>query len=196
MRTGFGEDLRKEREAKGLGVEDICAATKVSAQHVEALEAGEISRLPGGVFRRGIVRGYLGAVGLDEVVWMERFESFCQELGLAGAGDKDWVQFAENVSRGRAGEPRGMGWKWLGVALLVVSLWAIAWLAWHFVVHPRLEQRTTAAMYPAGLGFGGRQRAASAARAGEGPLAAKERLSGVVGSHSKDPFLRERGPAG
>ena len=146
MKTVFGEELRRERQARGLGIEDVCEVTKISAQNVQALEAGEIGRLPGGVFRRGIVRGYLGALGLDEVLWMQRFEASCQELGLAAAGERDWVQFAENVKRGRSGEQRANGWKWFGVALLVVSLWAIAWLAWHFVVHPRLEQRAIAAV--------------------------------------------------
>lgn len=142
--TRFGDALRREREARGIAVADICAATKVSAQHVEALEAGEFQRLPGGVFRRGIVRGYLGAVGLTEPFWMERFEASCRELGLGEGGELDWVQFAENVKRGRGIERKGMNWRWFGVVLLVVSLWAVAWLAWYFVRHHRVGMREVA----------------------------------------------------
>ena len=109
-----------------------------------ALEAGEFARLPGGVFRKGIVRSYLGAVGLDEPAWMERFELTCRELGLGEGGELDWVQFAENVKRGRSEERKGMGWRWFGVALLVVSLWAVAWLAWYFVRHHRAGMREMA----------------------------------------------------
>lgn len=144
MKTRFGDELRMEREARGFGVADICAVTKVSPQNVRALEAGEIGQLPGGVFRRGIVRSYLGALSLEEVPWMERFDASCQELGLQASGDRDWVEFAENVKRSRSESSRTMGWRWVGVALLMVGLWAIAWLAWHFVLHPRLEQRTVA----------------------------------------------------
>ena len=142
--TRFGDALRQEREARGLAVADICAATKVAVQHVEALEAGEFKRLPGGVFRKGIVRGYLDAVGLEEAVWMQRFEASCRELGLNESGELDWVQFAENVKRGRGEERKGMGLRWFGVALLVVSLWAVAWLAWYFVRHHRASTREMA----------------------------------------------------
>ena len=127
-----------------MNVADICAATKVSAQHVQALEAGEFKSLPGGVFRKGIVRGYLGAVGLEEPLWMDRFEASCREVGLGESGELDWVQFAENVKRGRGEERKNMGWKWFGVALLVVSLWAVAWLAWYLVRHHRVGTREMA----------------------------------------------------
>jgi cytoskeletal protein RodZ len=154
--TPFGDALRREREARGVAVADICAATKVSAQHVQALEAGEIKRLPGGVFRKGIVRGYLAALGLDEPSWMARFEATCRELGLSESGDLDWIEFAENVKRGRSVERRGMGWRWVGVALLVVSLWAVAWLAWYFVRHHRMGMREVAAVALAGHRAGDR----------------------------------------
>ncbi len=139
----FGEELRHQREARGLSVDDVCAVTKVSVQHLLALEAGELDRLPGGVFRKGIVRGYLTALDLDEAVWMERFTLSCAGTGLSGADDRDWVQFAENVKKSRAHAPPGMAMRWLGVAILMVTLWAVVWLAWHFVRQHRVSLRET-----------------------------------------------------
>ncbi len=143
--TGFGDALRREREARGVAIAQICAATKVSEQHVLTLEAGDLRGLPGGVFRKGIVRGYLGALGLEEAFWLEQFRVSCRERGISEAGEMDWVEFAENVKRGRGDARRGLGWKWFGVAVLVVSLWAVAWLAWYFVRHHRVGVREVAA---------------------------------------------------
>jgi cytoskeleton protein RodZ len=144
--TRFGDELRREREARGVGVEQICAATKVSAQNVLSLEAGEYRQLPGGVFRKGIVRSYLSALGLEETVWIERFEVSCREMGLGEESDRDWVEFAQNVKKSRSPEQSGMGLRWVGVVLLMVMLWAIAWLAWYLVQHKRLELRDRAAV--------------------------------------------------
>ncbi len=139
MMVEFGQQLRRERERRGVPVDAVCAITKVSARHVEALEAGHLEELPGGVFRKGILRSYLAAVGLEEPPWMERFET-C--LRASGAGQEqeqaEWVEFAENVKRNRAapGPPTGM--RWLGVGLMFLLLLICGWLAWKFVIRDRV----------------------------------------------------------
>ena len=55
----FCDELRWEREQRKVSIEAICEETKISARHLLALEAGEYSELPGGVFRKGILRSYL-----------------------------------------------------------------------------------------------------------------------------------------
>ena len=69
----FGEDLRKERLARGVALEDITAVTKISQRHLVALEQERFRLLPGGILSKGIVRGYAGALGLDPQDWTERF---------------------------------------------------------------------------------------------------------------------------
>ena len=65
----FGEDLRKERLSRGVALEQIIAVTKVSRQHQVALEQEWFRLLPGGILSKGIVRGYAGALGLDQNDW-------------------------------------------------------------------------------------------------------------------------------
>ena len=62
----FGKDLRKERETRGIAIDTITDATKISSRHLVALEEEHFDVLPGGVFNKGIVRGYARVVGLDE----------------------------------------------------------------------------------------------------------------------------------
>jgi transcriptional regulator with XRE-family HTH domain len=61
----FGGGLRDARERAGLTLEEIARQTKVGASQVRALERNDLSRWPGGIFRRGFVRHYAEMVGLD-----------------------------------------------------------------------------------------------------------------------------------
>jgi cytoskeletal protein RodZ len=69
----FGEDLRMERLSRGIALEEITAVTKISQHHLVALEQEKFRLLPGGILSKGIVRGYTGALGLDQHDWTERF---------------------------------------------------------------------------------------------------------------------------
>jgi cytoskeleton protein RodZ len=134
----FCDELRWERERRKVSIEAICEETKVSSRHLHALEAGEYSELPGGVFRKGIVRSYLGALGLDEAGWIERFEASLRESGVAGGEDRDWTEFAENVRRNRIGTKSATRMRWMGVGMMLASLVALGWGVWKFALHGRL----------------------------------------------------------
>ncbi len=60
-----GTHLREARERRGLSVQKISVATRIPVHTLEALEAGTISKLPGGIFSRSFVRAYAAEVGLD-----------------------------------------------------------------------------------------------------------------------------------
>ena len=72
--TRLGAYLREERERRGLALRSISENTKVSLPLLEGLEADDISRWPGGIFRRAFVRSYAEAVGLDPDDVFKRFE--------------------------------------------------------------------------------------------------------------------------
>jgi cytoskeleton protein RodZ len=134
----FCDELRGERERRKVSIETICEETKVSSRHLHALEAGEYDQLPGGVFRKGIVRSYLGALGLDETTWLERFEASLRESGVVSADGNDWIEFAENVRRNRIGTEPATGLRWMGVGMMLASLMALGWGVWKFALHGRL----------------------------------------------------------
>jgi hypothetical protein len=71
----FGPRLRSERERRGISLDTIAAATKVSADLWDGLERNDFSRWPSGIFARAFIRDYARAVGLDsdEVV-----DEFCR----------------------------------------------------------------------------------------------------------------------
>ena len=72
--TTLGAYLRRERERRGLALRTISETTKVSIGLLEGLEADDVSRWPGGIFRRAFVRSYAQCVGLDPDDVAKRFE--------------------------------------------------------------------------------------------------------------------------
>ncbi|MGA2078847.1 MAG: RodZ domain-containing protein [Terriglobia bacterium] len=75
--TGFGEYLRRERELRGVTLDEISSATRISIRFLEAIENEELSKLPGGIFTRSFVKSYARFLGLDE----ERVLTDCQLAG-------------------------------------------------------------------------------------------------------------------
>src|SRR5687767_12775499 len=64
-RHTFGPRLRSERERRGISLDTIATATKVSAELWEGLERNDFSKWPSGIFARAFIRDYAKAVGLD-----------------------------------------------------------------------------------------------------------------------------------
>jgi cytoskeleton protein RodZ len=64
--TPFGDHLKREREMRGVSLEEISAATRISTRFLEAIEHEQWDQLPGGVFNRGFIRAMARFLGLDE----------------------------------------------------------------------------------------------------------------------------------
>jgi cytoskeleton protein RodZ len=64
--TPFGEHLKREREMRGVTLEEISAATRIAPRFLLALENEQWDQLPGGVFNRGFIRAIARFLGLDE----------------------------------------------------------------------------------------------------------------------------------
>ncbi len=64
--ASFGENLRREREMRGVTLDEISGATKISVRFLQALETEEFFKLPGGIFTRSFIRAYSQYLGLNE----------------------------------------------------------------------------------------------------------------------------------
>jgi cytoskeleton protein RodZ len=120
----FGEELRMERLNRGIALERITEVTKISQRHLVALEENEFRVLPGGILNKGIVRGYVNVLGLDEMDWVSRFQRAYVASGQLLDDDRNWIEFAANVGRARV-RPRDAATerlKWAGALLLLVAV--------------------------------------------------------------------------
>ena len=131
----FGEDLRKERVSRGVALEDITAVTKISKRHLVALEQERFRLLPGGILNKGIVRGYAGALGLDQHDWTDRFMQAYSDSGQMLEDDRDWTTFASNVGKARIirHDAMELRLRWLGAVLLVFVVAVAGWFTVRFI---------------------------------------------------------------
>ena len=120
--SNFGEDLRKERTSRGIALEHISAVTKISQRHLVALEQEKFRLLPGGILSKGIVRGYVSAIGLDSGDWTDRFMQACSATGQSTEDESGWTEFASNVGKARIQKhnQHEIRMRWIGAIVLAV----------------------------------------------------------------------------
>lgn len=128
----FGDELRRERESRGVALETISEKTKVITRYLTALENEKFEALPGGILSKGIVRGYARTVGLDEAVWVDRFVAASREHGHS---EGDWSTFVENVgkTRNRPFGARGKRLRKAGIVGVLLLLGGAGWAVWHYM---------------------------------------------------------------
>jgi cytoskeleton protein RodZ len=81
----FGDRLQREREMRGITLEEIAEATKIGTRSLRALEEQDFDKLPGGIFNKGFVRAYARYLGLDEE---QAVADYLAALGEAQAAGK------------------------------------------------------------------------------------------------------------
>lgn len=141
--ASFGEELRREREIRGISLKEIADATKVSKRFLEAIERNDHKTLPAPVFTRGFVREYARYLGLNSDDMVNRYN-------YAAAGDQN-VEKSAHLERltppppdphPRAAAPkRGIPPSFAridrNIYLLVVIAVALASVSWWAVKHRR-----------------------------------------------------------
>lgn len=105
--VNVGLQLRAARETRGVSIDEVSSALKLSPRQVEALEANDWSRLPKTVIR-GFVRNYARFLDLDAAYLMEALDGMTLPQGPelkvqvgspvsmpkeGGADRKDYVRF-------------------------------------------------------------------------------------------------------
>jgi transcriptional regulator with XRE-family HTH domain len=73
MPESFGARLRQQREARQIDLVAISEQTKIKLALLEALENGDVSHWPSGIFRRAYIRAYAQFIGLDPDVLLREF---------------------------------------------------------------------------------------------------------------------------
>ena len=80
---GIGEALRSERLRLGLKLEQIATKTKIGQYLLQAIEANQFDRLPGGLLTRSFLRQYAQVLGLDGDEVVASFKQQFEEPVLA-----------------------------------------------------------------------------------------------------------------
>jgi cytoskeleton protein RodZ len=81
MAESIGEKLRLARETRGVALRDISEQTRISIRYLEAIEADDYRRLPGGIFNRSFIRAYAKFIGYDEQQAIDDYSRTMRERG-------------------------------------------------------------------------------------------------------------------
>jgi len=98
---GLGDQLRREREARGITLGEISESTKISSSFLRALEQEDFQRLPGGVFNRGFVRAYCRFLGIDEDATVADFDAAYEQYRTDHAPPVPVAPIDENKASGK-----------------------------------------------------------------------------------------------
>lgn len=124
----FGAQLKRERERRGITLDDISVSTKIGTRMLHALEEDHFDQLPGGIFNRGFVRAYAHHLGLDEEQTIADY--------LAASGDSIPGRIPESEQEAQAAEVQeeeesvragGIPWGIFAIVVLVVAIGVAVW---------------------------------------------------------------------
>jgi cytoskeletal protein RodZ len=65
------------RQKRGISLQAIAASTKLSVRQLEAIEAGEFSRLPGGIYNTSYIKQYARAIDFEETDLLDFYRDSC-----------------------------------------------------------------------------------------------------------------------
>ena len=109
----FCESLRRKREQRGISLKDIAERTKISASLLAAIERGDCSRWPAGIYSRAWVREYAAAIGLDADQIAARFtRCFAQTAFPDGTPEELEAERLREEARASRWTSLFSGWRW------------------------------------------------------------------------------------
>lgn len=88
-REAFGPTLQQQRQRRGVTLESIAQTTKISKSQLAALERSDVSKWPGGIYRRSYFREYAAAIGLPPEPALLEFLRLFPEPGASIACVED-----------------------------------------------------------------------------------------------------------
>jgi cytoskeletal protein RodZ len=110
--ASLGQELKRERELRGISLREIADSTRISLRFLQALEEDRLDVIPGAFFVRAILRSYARSIGIDEHQVLNKY----QEV----------YTFEEQLQYGESLEPPRPGPKPLSRLFIRKSIWITA----------------------------------------------------------------------
>jgi cytoskeletal protein RodZ len=80
MEKIMGQALKKEREMRGVSLDDIAKETRIGTRFLEALENEDFSLFPGIFYIRYYIKNYLRACGADETAFFNTYHNYLKAV--------------------------------------------------------------------------------------------------------------------
>jgi cytoskeletal protein RodZ len=105
----FGPALQRERQQRGIALDDVARDTRLARRYLLALENESLADLPGGLYNRAYVRTYANYLGLDADRLVRDYDLEAHTLSEAGrlVVPPDAVAAMRVAVQHRASQPGG-----------------------------------------------------------------------------------------
>lgn len=70
--------LRDWRKRRGISLDSIASATKLSVRQLQAIETGDFHQLPGGIYNTSYIRQYARAIEFSEAELLAYYHETCR----------------------------------------------------------------------------------------------------------------------
>jgi cytoskeletal protein RodZ len=137
--TSIGDRLRRQRLQNRISLETVSLETKIGVRLLEAIEADQFEKLPGGVFRRSFVLQYAQALGLDPDEIAPELKQLNQFDDAPAIPTADMIRSAQRKAISDFGLPavaRGPG-STIGSLLAAVGVMMVCALIYSWMQTPR-----------------------------------------------------------
>jgi cytoskeleton protein RodZ len=73
--TSLASELKSEREQRNVPLEQIAEETRISLRHLQSLEEGRYSDMPGGMYTRAFIKAYCEFLNLDHQEKLRKYDA-------------------------------------------------------------------------------------------------------------------------
>jgi len=127
--SSLGQELKRERELRGISLREIADSTRINLRFLQAIEEDRLDALPGAFFIRAILRSYAKCIGIDEHQVLNKY----QEIYTF----EEQLQYGESAKR-PVPRPRPSlklslrrGWR---IAALAAAIFGLGIILFYFFV--------------------------------------------------------------
>jgi cytoskeletal protein RodZ len=71
----LASELKSEREKRNISLAHIADETRISLRHLQSLEEGRYSDMPGGIYTRAFIKAYCEVLDLDSQKLLQKYEA-------------------------------------------------------------------------------------------------------------------------
>ncbi len=133
--ASLGQELKRERELRGISLEEISESTKINLRFLQALEEDKLEAMPSKFFIKALLRTYAKFLGLEEHSVLNKYHE-------ASILQEQIVQTEEQTLRSEEKTSK-KGKKW--VTTLIMGACLLILVGWFYFFAPKKRTSTPSA---------------------------------------------------
>ncbi len=133
----IGEELKRRRIELGVSFEEAYLRTRIAPAYIRAIEAGDLSALPGPCYTAGFVRSYCQFLEIEAERYVDCFLAAMKPSGRFRSRGRSYSVLAETLF-----EPRAFLPEWAAPAAtwaVICGIVALSWVAYSVIFQPSAD---------------------------------------------------------